>query len=184
MQKHLYELKQDLNEQGVFFCFSGPISQDLVVNIVTILAEKMTLENVSKSTIVRVFSMAVEKAQNILHYSDEKFSEGHGDGQSQELRQGIIVVGYEQGHYFVCSGNLIEKTKVAKLHEKLSKLQQMSKEDLKYSYKEQRGKGPEEGSKGAGLGFLEMAKKASKPIEFDFKDLDDKMTFFALKTVI
>jgi hypothetical protein len=60
----------------------------------------------------------------------------------------------------------------------------MSKEDLKYSYKEQRGKGPEEGSKGAGLGFLEMAKKASQPIEFDFKDVDDHMTFFSLKTVI
>ncbi len=60
----------------------------------------------------------------------------------------------------------------------------MSKDELKEYYKAQRRKSPEEGSKGAGLGFIDMAKKASEPIEFDFKPIDEKVSFFSLKTVI
>ena len=59
----------------------------------------------------------------------------------------------------------------------------MSKEELRALYKEQLRADPEEGSKGAGLGFMEIARRASKPIEFDFTDLGD-YTFFALKATI
>ena len=43
---------------------------------------------------------------------------------------------------------------------------------------------PEEGSKGAGLGFMEIARRASKPIEFDFTEIDANYVFFALKATI
>ena len=49
----------------------------------------------------------------------------------------------------------------------------MNKEELRALYKEQLRAEPEEGSKGAGLGFMEIARRASKPIEFDFTDVDD-----------
>ena len=44
-------------------------------------------------------------------------------------------------------------------------------------YKEQLRAEPEEGSKGAGLGFMEIARRASKPIEFDFTDVDEVRIF-------
>ena len=59
----------------------------------------------------------------------------------------------------------------------------MSKDELKALYKEQLRAEPEDGSKGAGLGFMEIARRASKPIEFDFTDLGD-YAFFALKATI
>jgi hypothetical protein len=79
---------------------------------------------------------------------------------------------------------MIENDKVERLREKLMKLQKMNKKDLKRYYREQRRKEPHEDSKGAGLGFIEMAKKASRPIEFEFKQIDENMSFFSLKTVI
>ncbi len=60
----------------------------------------------------------------------------------------------------------------------------MSKEELRALYKEQLRGDPEEGSKGAGLGFMEIARRASKPIEFDFIDFDDKHAFFTLKASV
>ena len=55
---------------------------------------------------------------------------------------------------------------------------------LRALYKEQLRGDPEEGSKGAGLGFMEIARRASKPIEFDFTDVDDKHAFFTLKASV
>jgi hypothetical protein len=60
----------------------------------------------------------------------------------------------------------------------------MSKDELKVHYKEQLRAEPEEGSKGAGLGFMEIARRASKPIEFDFTEVDADHSFFALKATI
>ncbi len=182
MIKNLYALKEDFSKEGIFLSFSGPISQDLMVELGATLKQKMKLEEAGKSTVLRVFSMVVENAQNIIHYSAEKFSKEPED--EGELSLGIIAVGYENDRYFVLCGNMIENEKVERLRGKLEKLKTMDREELKQYYKEQRKKKPEEGSKGSGLGFIDMAKKSSKPIEFDFKKIDDKVSFFSVEIVI
>ncbi len=187
MLNGLYEFKESLYREGIFFCFSGPVSQNLVSEILAILEQKMSLEEVSKSTILRVFSVVVEKAQNIIHYSAEKYIDTpplEERERERELSFGILAVGYHNDHYFVVCGNLIENQKVDQLKEKLTRLQGMDKEELKRYYREQRKKNPAIDSKGAGLGFIDMAKKSSKPIEFAFKPIDEKLSFFSLKTVI
>ena len=60
----------------------------------------------------------------------------------------------------------------------------MNKEELRALHKEQLRAAPEEGSKGAGLGIMEIARRASRPIEFDFADVDDYYAFFTLKASV
>lgn len=185
MLMNLYEFKEDLNKRGVFFCFSGPVSQDLLVEIGATLKQKMKLEEARNSTALRVFSMVVEQAQNIIHYSAEKCPQEQSLTEATgELSIGIIAVGYEGERYFVLSGNRIYNKDVGRLREKLSGLQKMDRDALKKLYRLERKKGPGPGSKGAGLGFIDMAKKACKPIEFDFKKIDEKFSFFSSKIVI
>ena len=186
MLQHLYDLKNELGQHHIFFCYVGPISQNLLTDMMGILEQKMSLEQASRATILRVFSVVVEKVQNIIHYADEEIAVQSPEKNAAEptLRQGIITIGYDQQHYFVLSGNVIDKSKVPILRKKLTKIQAMNKIELKHYYQEQRRKESEEGSKGAGLGFVEMAKKASQPIEFDFRPIDEHTTFFSLKTVI
>jgi hypothetical protein len=84
----------------------------------------------------------------------------------------------------VFAGNLVERADVERLRAKLTRIRGMSKDELKALYKEQLRAAPEEGSKGAGLGFVEIARRASKPIEFDFAEIDGTHAFFALKATI
>ncbi len=72
MVESLYAFKKDLGRRGVFLSFSGPISQDLMVEMGATLKKKMKLEDASKSSVLRVFSMVVENAKNIIHDSAEK----------------------------------------------------------------------------------------------------------------
>jgi len=179
----LYDFRNNLNENGIFFCFNGPISQDLLVEMGDLLKQKLQLEDAGRSTVIKVFSFVIEQAQNILHHSDERIH-FPGPGADKDYNVGIIAVGYEQDHYFLICGNKIEKTKVQSLRSTLSSLQKMNKEELKHYYREQRKQPSHSHHQGAGLGFIEMARKASKPIEFDFVAIDDDYSFFSLKTVI
>jgi Family of unknown function (DUF6272) len=40
---------------------------------------------------------------------------------------------------------------------------------------------PDEGAKGAGAGLIEIARRSSRPFQFDFTEVDDRFAFFALE---
>ncbi len=112
--------------------------------------------------------------QNIIRYSAEKseisLPPASDPRALKEIRYGILTIGKEGDDYVVCAGNLVEPGDINRLNARLSRIRDMSKDELKVLYKEQLRAEPEIGSKGAGLGFMEIARRASKPLEFDFID--------------
>ena len=183
MDDKLHTLKENFSRRKIFLSFSGPLSQNLLTEIGDTLKQKMKLEEASKSTAIRVFSLLVENVQNIIHYSAERVpEEKNGTGKDRELRLGLITVGHENSHYFVLCGNMIENENVAVFSEKLMRIRRMNKDELRAYYKE-RKRSPGKKNDG-GLGFIEMARRASRPIEFDFKKIDEKFSFFSVKIVI
>jgi len=152
------------------------------------LKQKLTIDDADTKTLRSVFAIFVEQMQNIIRYSAEKARQppplASDDGALKEIRYGILTIGREGDDYVVCAGNLIRKTDVERLEARLSRIRDMTKEELKALYKEKLRADPEQGSKGAGLGFIEVARRATRPIEFDFADIDNEHSFFALKATI
>ena len=61
----------------------------------------------------------------------------------------------------------------------------MTLDEIKASYRESLRSDSPEDSKGAGMGFLTMARDASEPLEFEFQNTGDAATaMFFLKTTI
>jgi hypothetical protein len=176
----LYDFRENLIREGIFFCFNGPVSQNILAEIGSALEQRMKLENMNRTTMLRVFSMMMEMAQNIMRYSVE---ESDSD-VSEDARIGSIVIGHENNAYFVLCGNMVYNTEVDKLKDKLEKIRDMDRQQLRRYHKEQIRRRHEKGSQGAGLGFIGMAKKASRPIEFSFRKIDEEKSYFSLKTVI
>jgi hypothetical protein len=44
--------------------------------------------------------------------------------------------------------------------------------------------GPDAGGKGSGLGFIDIARKASEPIDFEIVRVDAERSFFSMTTRI
>lgn len=184
MIKKFYDIRDGFFDHDLFLTFSGPMSQDLMVEMGEILKAKMKLEGADLSTILKAFSILVELNQNIIRYSAESIAAAPDQKPDTTTGCGIIAIGSENNNYFILSGNVVENEDVARLTEILSCLNAMDDETLKQHYKEQRKKGPDETSKGAGLGFIEVARKTSGPMEFDFSEIDAKRSFFSLKAII
>ncbi|MBU3916513.1 SiaB family protein kinase [bacterium] len=184
MLKSLFQLNKDFHQRGVFLNLSGPLSQNLMVEMGGLMKRKMELAGSDASVIRKAFSILVELNQNIIHYSAEKEPNSNQNEELKDSGCGIISVGCEGDHYFLLSGNMIDQGNVEKLTKRLISLQTMDKEELKKQYREQRKKGPDEDSKGAGLGLIEMARKVNKPLEFKINKINDTHSFFILKTII
>jgi hypothetical protein len=179
----IFDLYKNLKGEGIIFCFCGSTSQAVVEGIGETLRQRMELEGVGTNVINKVFSVFIEQIHNILHYSAEKIP----DDQTveDELRFGIVLVGRLNGGYYVRCGNFVSNTHLKTLSTLLEEIRGMDKDELKTLYKERRRSAePADGSKGAGLGFIEMARKASEPLKFDFTAVDDDSSFFSITTII
>ena len=179
---NLLELKGSLDKKGIFLYFYGPVSQELLVQLGGMLKQKMKTAEVKSNTILKVFSMLVEQAQNVIHYASAGDAENAPEAENS--RQGALAVGYDGEDFFVASGNEVEQAEVGAIREKLEKIRVMDRDQLKALYKEIRRSEITENSKGAGLGLVEMARHADKPIEYEFTPLNDQVSFFTLVTLI
>jgi len=178
----MYQHREAFKQAGVHLHFTGPVSQDLLEDIVNIVRKQMTINGVQNATVMRVFAVAVELLQNLIWYSAETIPI---DCEDAQFRIGTLVVGEKDGQYFVTSGNLICRTNIDALQKHLGLMEGMTQEELRRYYKEVRRKPrPPEHRKGAGLGLLEVAKKSSRPLEFSFYPVDERFSFFSLTAII
>ncbi len=162
-------------QNGILYRYCGPISQELTESIGQTLRTQTELSKASQSMSLKLFSVFVEMIQNISHYS----LPAENEKTDFSLGEGIVVVGKQNNNYFLRCGNFVITAEVAKLKGRLEDLQNMTKTELKRHYLEQRRKGPDASSKGAGLGFIEIARKADS-FEFKIKKVDEKRSFFSM----
>jgi hypothetical protein len=181
MHKEIQSFYHQLQDKGIIFSFSGPVSQSLLEGIGQTLKQKMSLEETSTNVTHKVFSIFVELMQNIINYSAQRVTPQEAD---QELSYGVLIVGKEEEHFYIISGNYIQEDQKDPLQEKLAKIKSMDKDELKHYYKQQRRLQADEASKGAGLGFIEMARKATHPIEFEIAGMENGYSFFVVKAII
>jgi len=183
LAKEYYSFKKSLDEKGIIVSFCGFVSEGILFALGEALKQKMTLDETDVNTTKKVFSVFVEQVQNIIRYSSDRLE---GDvGRKVELGSGTITVGNDRsGKFFIVCSNTVEASDVPVLRERLEILRTLDKDGLKAYYKEKLKEAPEEQSKGATIGLIEIARRASEPIEFDFEDIDENSTFFCLKAYI
>ena len=183
LARELFDLRETLNQSGILFAYSGYMTEQVRMAVGETLKKKLSLQDTNTKTTRSVFAVFVEQMQNVIRYSAEKIPEDEKI-DVDELRYGILTIGRTGEDYVLMSGNLILRQDVNRVASRLREIQGMDKEQLKKLYKDKLKEGPDEYSKGAGIGFVEIARRASKPIEFDFIDVDDQRCFFAFKANI
>lgn len=186
--RHTYDQYREFCElarqKQVIFYYFGYFSQ----NIITAMAEavKLRLEQSGTAgpTRRRLFSSFVEMAQNIIHYSSDALSPPQQ--LDKELRHGSVCIGVDaEGRHFLLCANHIAIDQAETLRQRLETLRTMTLDEIKASYRESLRSDSPEDSKGAGMGFLTMARDASEPLEFEFQNTGDAATaMFFLKTTI
>jgi hypothetical protein len=187
----LFGFRSQLRHSGIMFAYCGYITESVLSGVGDALKQRLVIEDTDTKTVRSVFAVFVEQMQNIIRYSAEKggstslADEGSGAVRdARELRYGIVTIGREADSFVVKAGNFVDKDDVERLRTKLEQIRAADKDTLKAMYKETLKAGAAPGSKGAGVGFIEMARRASKPIEFDFAEVDDQFAFFALEAAI
>lgn len=182
MELSLYDLYKDFKAKNILLCYSGPIAQASIEGVGDTLRRNLEVEAAGSATTLSVFSIFIEQLQNVLNYSAEKLSKDEEDEKG--LRFGVVVIGHEEtGDYFVYCGNRVYNRDIPKIHDNIELVWDLNKEELKALYKERRRMDRQLGGKGAGLGLIEMARRAAAPLEYCFEKIDEEFSFFSIKVI-
>ena len=176
----LVQLQRHMSRQGILMSFSGPFTHSIIEELG--LAVKNYLENTSltRSALMDVFAVYIEQAQNVRNYIGRWARDPSHD---QLCHSGIVVIARHDGHYVVSSGNLVDRADTPGLIAHLAHLHSLDRAGLKDLHRQQL-RAPLSASGGAGLGLIEMARKASAPLEYAFSDIDERFEFFSLRVVL
>ncbi len=177
----LYDLRKRLSEQGILISFNGPFSHSIIEELGKAVKHYLEMEEVRKTALMDVFSVYIEATQNVRNYGARADLE---EATRTKVGSGIIVIARSEDRYIVSSGNLVRAEDGAELSQRLEELRGMDKAQLKARYKEQMRKEIPPGAQGAGLGLIDMARKASEPLAYDLVPDGDGFAFFTLRVTI
>lgn len=175
-----------IKENHISLIYNGPIWSEVVEDIGVTLRKRLEIDDLPLSISQSVFSVFVEQMYNIVHYSAERehfFDED--SGKEYDVASGIFILGAEDKKYFIQCGNKIRPDQMPLIRDRINHLNTLDKPGLRKFYKERlkaEDSNPE--SKGAGIGLIEIARRASSKMEYRFEPLDDSYCFFTLYVTI
>ncbi|CAB3751057.1 SiaB family protein kinase [Paraburkholderia humisilvae] len=170
--------------RNVLFYHKGYFSHNIVAAMGEVVKLQLEVAGVSGPTRRKLFSSFVELSQNIVQYSSGTLQPDDTGGGT--IREGAVCISTDGERHLMLCVNPIATADVDHLRNKLEPLRNMSLEEIKAAYKVTlRAETPVD-SKGAGLGFLTMARDASAPLEFAFHPRADEpgTTLFCLMAII
>jgi hypothetical protein len=178
----LWDLRQQLDAANILICFNGPLSQSIIEQLGAAVRRYLAADALDEGTLYDVFAVYIEQSQNIQNYTARKIERGVRPCAVRFDSATIAIGRIEPDHYLVTSGNPVDKADLPALTAMLDELAGLDADALKARYREQRRK-PREGS-GAGLGMIDMARKASRPLEYQVREIDEHTAYFHLIAVI
>ncbi|NVN93529.1 MAG: hypothetical protein HXX11_23430 [Desulfuromonadales bacterium] len=174
----LYNLRDEFNKTGIMMCFNGPFYHSIIEEIGKAVRNHLTAENITQAALMDVFAVYIELVQNVRNYLTLR-------GITRpEVASSIITIGRSGEGYVVSSGNVVLNTDVEKLCMRVDEVNAMTRDEIKSQYRKQMRCDVKPDAMGAGLGFLDIAKRSSKKMTYTVRDLDTTSKFFSLSAYI
>lgn len=174
--KFIYDLHKTMSGKNLILVYEGEFTQEITKSVLNMAERNLDSLGEEINTKKKVFNVMVECLQNICKHSDIVVSE--------EEKGAVFMIGKEDDFYVIMSGNFIQKQHVEELEGKLHHINTLDKEGLKNLYKDLIKNGEISEKGGAGLGFVDIARKSGQKLEYGFEPVNDQYSFFSFKTKI
>lgn len=170
-----YDLYKILVDQQVILTYEGIFEQGIIKSFLGITEQTLLNDGIEENIRKKLFNVLMEALQNIAK---------HQKNEGANNSNAIFVLGYSNARYFVVTGNYIETNKIALVQSKLDLVNSLDKEGLKELYKKVRLNSAISDVGGAGLGFIDMARKSGNILNYQFTQTDDHTSFFVLMATV
>jgi hypothetical protein len=175
----VYDFYVKMKKNNINLAYEGEITHQITKAFTSLTESSMVKEDDFNTVQKKVFHVMVECLQNI-----SKHAENRNSIVTSKDGRGIFMISKDESEYNVTTGNVINNDKVPKLQEMLENINSLDKDGLKKLYKQQMREGRLSDRGGAGLGFIDIARKTGQKLIYSFLKINEERSFFVLTSTI
>ena len=173
----LKQIHSIMNDENAVLIYSGEFNQDIVKSMLSYTEGKLESSGIDDLVRKKIFNVMVEQLQNITkhQYTDEE----------KQVVQPCFILIEQENFYNLVTGNPIHIDTIQMVKDRIDQVNGLNAEELKALYKQARLNSRISEVGGAGLGFIDVARKTENKLEYAFFDIESaNYKYFTLKTQI
>ena len=172
---NIYDFYKTMLYNKIILIYQGAFDQEMVKSVISMTEKKLIHDNTDEILRKKLFNIMVESLQNICK---------HQLNSDSIENSPFLIISNSDGFFEVVTGNLIANDKISIVQDKIDHVNSLSADELKDYYKKARLNSVISSVGGAGLGFIDIVRKAGNPLEYQFYDLGTDFSFFIQKSKI
>lgn len=171
---NIYDLFSTMSESKIQIIYHGLFDQEMIKSVMSMTEKKLIQENIEENMKKKLFNVMIESLQNISKHQLVPNSTSNP----------FLMISSNVTSYDVVTGNYIKNDKIDIVKNKIDHVNTLDKDGLKEYYKQARLNSVISDVGGAGLGFIDMARKSGNKIKYQFFAVDSEMSLFILHNTI
>lgn len=172
---YISEFHRHLDRAKIMLAYDGVLSKDIVAAFLTRLKTDIESTNVPKTEKKRFFSIVVECIQNLSK---------HGNVSDLSDAHFLVVVEKENSILKISTGNVVKAESQEVIQNLINNVNNKNKEELQEMYKTGIANNVLSTKGEASLGLIDIARKSSNKLKYQFKRIDNQTSFFVFQTQI
>jgi hypothetical protein len=157
--------------------FKGLVNSEILRALLKDMDSKLEQKGEARPLIKKINSILIECLQNLIHHSEES------DNGDQYLPELIVNKGSEG--YTIITGNLIQAENQHRLKDYIDRINSLGSDGLREYYQEVLTNGKFNAKGGAGLGFINIARKTKdNKVHYKFEPVNSEQIFFNLQFTV
>jgi len=169
------EYYQMVHQENIMVSYKGNLDGDTIDVLLQLTERKLTTTGAERATKKKIINIMVECLQNSFHYTT-KFEPSSTLAQST-----FFILTLKNGKYQIATGNLVEKDNIFTLQKRLEVLEQMSDDEIQDFYLQTLNKAELPISGGAGLGLIDIVRRAGNKPAFNFETYPNDFVLFSMQ---
>lgn len=169
LEIEIYDFYKIMSENQILLIYQGLFDQEMIKSVLSMTEKKLTQEKVEELIKKKLFNIMVEGLQNICK---------HQIRMNDVNENPMLIISQSDEFFFVITGNLISNSKIETVASKINQVNGLDKDELKELYKKARLNSTISDVGGAGLGFIDIARKSGNKIDFKFYTINSEVSFF------
>lgn len=176
--EYIFDFYRIMRDNKIIMVYEGEFSQEMTKTVLNMAERNFDSEKIDSGVKKKVYNVMVEALQNICKHQYSASDSTNGNLSA------IFLIGYDKDNYYVTTGNYIVNDKIDLVKNRLEQVNSLDQEGLKQLFKEARLNTTISDVGGAGLGFIDMARKSNNKLVYSFLTQNDRISFFTLLSTI
>jgi len=169
----IHEFYTLMDTNDVMLVYEGFFDQEMVKSVLSMAEKKLISDQVAEPVRRKLFNIMVELLQNLSKH------QAKSDPNNPDCTS-LFMIGKENGNFKIATGNLIPMENKKNIISRIDTVNAMDKEELKEHYKKARLSSVISDVGGAGLGFIDIARKSENKLLYSFYKEKNQQAFFVL----